>query len=398
MPLVSGFGGLVSENPATGGGGGGATIAATTDIIIGDGAGNGTTGAGNITSASATALTVGANGATNPALQVDASTASSATGVSIKSAAAGNSVRIEAISSAANEALICSGKGSGAFIGTSNNFVQFQVNGTTIFSGSQSQCAFATPTRAFTSNTGLDFTFAASTNAPISTEVLGFNFNASATQTHQTGAITTQRDIRFRTSTHAFNGASTISDVYGVSIDGAPIAGTNATFTRSTTLFLGANPVGAGTATSYGLWAKPNTGATANNAARFDGAIDLNGAGVGTSGQVLTSGGVGAAPTWTTPGGGGATTFTEVEKDLGTVPRLAGKFTITGLSGLTIGKPVIISQAVGPYTGKGTLADESEMDGLIVKAVVTAVDVITAYWNAMTRVKGNVKFNYLVGA
>jgi hypothetical protein len=90
--------------------------------------------------------------------------------------------------------------------------------------------------------------------------------------------------------------------------------------------------------------------------------------------------------------------FVEVEKNIGSVPKLAGRFTVTGLSGLTIGKPVIISQAVGPYTGKGTRADEAEMDGLIVKAAVTAADTITAYWNSATFVKGNFKFNYLVGA
>jgi len=94
---------------------------------------------------------------------------------------------------------------------------------------------------------------------------------------------------------------------------------------------------------------------------------------------------------------GGAVLYTEVEKSIGSVPKLAGKFTIAG-SGLTVGKPVIISQAVGPYTGKGTRADEAEMDGLIVKAAVTAVDTITAYWNSATFVKGNFKFNYLVGA
>lgn len=97
-------------------------------------------------------------------------------------------------------------------------------------------------------------------------------------------------------------------------------------------------------------------------------------------------------------GGGGSSSFTVVEKDLGTNPRRSGKFTITGLSGLTTSKPVNIFQAVGPYTNKGTLADEAEMDGLIVKAIVTATDTITAYWNSATAVRGNFKFNYLVGA
>jgi hypothetical protein len=129
--------------------------------------------------------------------------------------------------------------------------------------------------------------------------------------------------------------------------------------------------------------------------------------------NVFTSGAKGLAPasgggstnflradgTWAAPsGGGGATTLTTVEKNLGSNPRRSGRFTITGLSGLTIGKPVSISQAVAPYTNKGTRADEAEMDGLIVNAVVTAVDTITAYWNSATRVRGNFKFNYFVGA
>lgn len=86
-----------------------------------------------------------------------------------------------------------------------------------------------------------------------------------------------------------------------------------------------------------------------------------------------------------------------VERNLGSVPKKAGRFTITS-SGLTIGKPVSIQQAVGPYTGKGTRADEAEMDGIVVNAIVTASNTITAYWNSATRVKGNVKFNYFVGA
>jgi hypothetical protein len=68
----------------------------------------------SITSTSQFALAVGLNGATNPALQVDASTASSATGVSIKSAAAGANAQISAISSAANEGLTINAKGTGS--------------------------------------------------------------------------------------------------------------------------------------------------------------------------------------------------------------------------------------------------------------------------------------------
>lgn len=67
----------------------------------------------NITSASATAFAVGLAGATNPALLVDASTASSATGLKVKSAAAAAGVAVSVVSSGANENLTLDAKGSG---------------------------------------------------------------------------------------------------------------------------------------------------------------------------------------------------------------------------------------------------------------------------------------------
>lgn len=70
-------------------------------------------GAVAITSASANALAVGLNGATNPAFNVDASTASSATGLNVKSAAAAGGVAVSVSSSGANEALTLNAKGTG---------------------------------------------------------------------------------------------------------------------------------------------------------------------------------------------------------------------------------------------------------------------------------------------
>jgi len=77
------------------------------------GAATGITGAATVTSTSASALTVGANGATAPVLKVDANTASVATGVGITGAAAGSRVAIAAISSGTNEGLDLNAKGSG---------------------------------------------------------------------------------------------------------------------------------------------------------------------------------------------------------------------------------------------------------------------------------------------
>ena len=72
-----------------------------------------TTIAQTITSASANAFAVGRVGTTNPAFNIDASTALSATGVNIKAAAAAGGVAVSVLSSGANEALTVNAKGSG---------------------------------------------------------------------------------------------------------------------------------------------------------------------------------------------------------------------------------------------------------------------------------------------
>jgi large repetitive protein len=63
--------------------------------------------------ATATAFCVGRQGQTNPALQVDSSTALSVTGINVKSAASGGGVAMTAISSGANENFTIDSKGSG---------------------------------------------------------------------------------------------------------------------------------------------------------------------------------------------------------------------------------------------------------------------------------------------
>lgn len=60
--------------------------------------------------------------------------------------------------------------------------------------------------------------------------------------------------------------------------------------------------------------------------------------------------------------GGGGASATTIETDLGP-PKTSGKFTIVDAA-ITAAKKVLIWQAPGPYTGKGTLADEAEMDGI----------------------------------
>jgi len=66
-----------------------------------------------ITSAGTSCLAVGPNGATNPGLRVDCSTASAATGITITGAAAAGGVAVVARSSGTNENLTIDAKGSG---------------------------------------------------------------------------------------------------------------------------------------------------------------------------------------------------------------------------------------------------------------------------------------------
>lgn len=84
-----------------------------------------------ITSASASALAVGLNGATNPAFSVDASTASQAAGLKVTGAATGGTVAIASIDSGASNNLSINALGSGtiAIGGTSTGQTTIGGNG-----------------------------------------------------------------------------------------------------------------------------------------------------------------------------------------------------------------------------------------------------------------------------
>lgn len=107
-----------------------------------------TAGAVNITDATATALTVGPNGTTNPALAVDASAATAATGLKVTAAAEASGAALSVVSSGTNENLTIDAKGSGTVT----------INGT------------ATGAIALSRNTAVTGTLAASGNFAINTD------------------------------------------------------------------------------------------------------------------------------------------------------------------------------------------------------------------------------------
>src|SRR6185312_12817077 len=94
-----------------------------------------TSAAVTVTSASANAFAVGPNGTTNPSLNIDASTASAATGLNIKPAAAAGGLVLSVISSNATESITISSKSTGAVIlkpgGNGSSAIQFQQSGGT---------------------------------------------------------------------------------------------------------------------------------------------------------------------------------------------------------------------------------------------------------------------------
>lgn len=79
------------------------------------------------------------------------------------------------------------------------------------------------------------------------------------------------------------------------------------------------------------------------------------------------------------PAGGGGGSAITVEVNLGATATWRGRFTITNASIASTSK-IMIWQAPGPYTGKGTRADEAEMQPVRIIATNPATGSATVYW------------------
>lgn len=216
--------------------------------VLEDGSGNLTavgtiaSGAHAITSTSANALAIGPSGTTNPTLQVNASTVSAATGLAVTGAAAGGGVNLAVVSSGSTEGATITTKGAADLVltpGASGGAVRIQNNSSNHLSVTSSNAAFASSASSTASTVRFSVAAAADTNLTTTVEAPDVYFNLGQTRQHATGAITQQRDYRITPSTHSFVGASTISEADTLSIDGPPVAGTNATITAPYALAVG---------------------------------------------------------------------------------------------------------------------------------------------------------------
>lgn len=145
--------------------------------------------------------------------------------------------------------------------------------------------------------------------------------------------------------------------------------------------------------------------------------LSLPGA-TGVSGTAGTPGAVGAAGATILPDppedpveplflpGASILSATVFEADFGATPITGGKFTVTD-GRISATSRVFITQAPGPYTGKGTRADEAEMDRTTCYAEPAAgqmvvkwstIPLVTAAYPAIRlgRVRGKMKFQYMV--
>lgn len=309
------------------------------------------TGTETITSASATALTVGLNGSTNPVLTVDASTASVVGGIAIKGGATGATTTILATDSGSNQGLTVQAKGSGQgtfgsagsgtaqLISGASGTVKLTAASTDYLTLGQgtSRTIFGFPVGS-TANSRFLVATSADTAITASTEAPFYEYGSVANvRQHATGALTLQRDFIIHGLTDSFVGASVLTDSATLGISLKP-AGTNSTLTNTSGILIQTTAISGTITNSFGINIEAATGPTNNYAARFLGPILLPGS---SSGSVLlqVAAAAGTATVFTLPATNGSNTNvlqTDGSGNTSWVP--AG-----GSSGITIGTTTITS-------------------------------------------------------
>ena len=232
-------------------------------------------GTETITSTATAAVSVGRNGATNPVLQVNDSTASQASGLMLTGDVTGGTTALTVTDSGANSNLSISTKGTGNLTLTSNNLSWGTASNSNLFytagSGIQfnfkpiAEASTATPKFIFTAPTG-------EVSLTASQEALMEKFDNGALRYHGTGALALQRDFLVLGSVDAFLGASTLTNGATMAI-GYKDCSTNATCTNESGLLIQSSTFSGTVTNGYGINIAAPAGATNNYAARFAGDV-----------------------------------------------------------------------------------------------------------------------------
>lgn len=303
-----------------------------------------TEGTTTITSTSSNALAVGANGATNPVLSVDASTASVVSGVAIKGSATGVAPTITTIDSGATSGLTVQQKGASTLtlgnggnsgsINVTQSDISMQVsntgnfninqNGTTVAQFRGNGASITPKTSSTASLVRIQLTPSADTALTASTNAIISQFGPVVIRQHSTGALTLQNDYLFNGMTDSFVGASTQTDGATAQIT-LKSCGTNATCTNESGLYIPTAAITGTIANSYGINVAAATGATNNYAARLIGGTLTDG--LISAGTKFTTSGCSVSAT---SGGGSAGTYTS-----GTTGACSVVITMNGATGLT---------------------------------------------------------------
>lgn len=351
--------------------------------VLWNSTGEAITGTLSVKSSSATAFSVGPNGATNSALSVNASGASSATGVQVVSAAAGSGVTVTATSSGAAEALTITSLGSSILNlnGGTNAILQVANNNRVVVS-STSMAMTNWSVSATAASPRFSWVGATDSSLTASTEAPSIYWNLGQTRTHAAGTIALQRDYRITCTDHAFASASTLTIDGCFSIDLSTGASANATIPTIADIYIPSVALTGTKTASYNIYAAANTGATANYAAALLGAVGIGtanpkseldvfgnvaigtyaGSNAAPSNGLIVSGAVGIG---TTTVGSPLTVGTSGQFTVSSSGVIAGVGTnITGTaSGLTSGNVTTNANLTGPITSSGNATSIAAQTG-----------------------------------
>ena len=307
------------------GGGGGSPGGANTNIQYNDSSAFGgdanftwdkTAKSHVVTSNSSAALAVGLNGATNPAFTIDASTASSASGLVLKSAATGGITTLTTTDSGSNAPLDIITKGTGGLrmlgggvggtgaVTINGGSLQFTNSGTAYFTvGSTARTlTFAPFAGAITTNTGhVIFTAPADTSLTAGANTRNFFIdNSTNARSHSTGALALTDDVAITGGTDNYVGASTqtIGDVLNI---GSKNCGTNGTCTNLYGIYHATRAITGTAGNSAVIHVEADSGATTNNAIEAVGASQFAGAINPNIAQTTLSGTTSGNVVWSEP-------------------------------------------------------------------------------------------------